>query len=961
MAKKNKKNRKLRKKQQSKLLNMSDDQLIEKSCQALAKNNARDAISIIKQVLKNKPSHQKAIDLIFQAYMMREQQLVKKGMHVEAKAILDQAFEYLPDFSVISEENLCTYVAKTSLPMAADAYLSYLQKERTSKRAEKILADRVFVSGQWRLIEIFDENNLFRKDCETIKAAQLLMIDGKWEDAVQALKPLSRISPYSEFKMFCRGMAAFFVEDDREMVRSFDRISKDFTLYPMIQELKVIASPVESFKRKGHAISKTEYLWDGPVHLDRQIGQLITALEKKQSNTVKSMTQSISKALYPKQPEWASLYILLLLYSKCMIEQESPYLIESVAKDILEKKQYLLFKSKLNYQFAKWPFLSAAQYIDCLKTEFSNVESQKIAQAMILFQTAKRWFENHMSLSSKGLKFLTNQLKIDFETNEELLIALVCKGLKLDPINKKGYELLTQLPRKNRESKNVVEDQLLIMSDKFQNDPLPCLELATLYYEKHAFRKAETILEEAMKRAPHDNRVIERHVISLLISADKNYNRAKMHLVDRDIQKARQIECKTMLPFLAERSILYDVYQSPDQLLECIEKNTKSLNISERFKALSLLCLESERVITNDSRILKKILADLKKQIVTLSGIEILAILSPFPKTIAPLFPNCFIAELFNSNIKEIFKCLDDKEILSLFDIILSPYNANLIIKEIKRRLKTADPTNELLLSFYQVTLLHLENKKRDPDMFYYITEQAKGPVLDELRALSRRLSHHAAGPLKRALEAFEFSLIVVPFPHFFDDDRSSSYNDNNHDYDFDDGDDEYPINNKNLHDDNFYDDDDDDDDDDFFDDYNFFYDDDDDDDYFDGGEAFESMINQKLKQMLLESFGELGDDDDPRYELLQLEQKLNLADSMSKPDQKLISQVVKQFEHVLDLFQVRNEPIIVINMAREFFSATPHFSNILKQMADFIDKNNVRNISREAEMILFHSKKRKR
>ena len=937
MAKKKNKNRKLRKKQQSKLLKMSSEQLIEKARQTLDRKNARETITIIKQVLKNEPSNQTAKDLIFNAYMLREEQLTKKGMNIEASAILEQAFNYLPDFSVISEENLCKYLAKTSLSLATDAYYSFMQKNRSSKNAEKILADRIFLSEQWHYMNIFDKDHLFRKDIETVKAAKLEMGDGNWENAVKALKPLPRKSPFSEYKMFCKGMAAFYAEDDKKMLQSFDRISQEFNFYPMINDLKTIVSPLESFKKKGHAISKTEYLWEGPVHLDRQIDQLVTALDKDQSNMVKSMTQSISKSLYPKQTEWAAMYILLLLYSKRIIEQKSIYFIEKISENILDEKYFLLLKTKLNYQLSNKPFLSAAQYFDCLKTEFSDAQSQKMAKAMILFQTANRWFEKRPSLSSKGLKYLSKELNIHFNTNEELLIVLVCKALEFDSANRKGYELLAKLPRKSRESKKIIEEQLLFMKDQFNNDPFPCLELATLYYEKHAFRKAETVLKEAMERAPHDNRVIERHVISLLISAEKNYNRNKIHLVERDIQKAREIESKIILPFLTERSIIYDVYQKPDQLLECIEKHTQSLSAVEKFKSLSILCLEADRVITNDKSILKRILADLQKEILTLSGIDILSILSPFPETITPLFPNCSIMELFNSKIDEIFKCLDNKEIISFFDIILSPYNAKKIQKEIKRRLKIADSSSKPLLSFYQVTLLHFENKKHDPDMFYRITEQAQGPLLDELRALSRRLSKHAAQPLKHALESFEFSFIDAPFP-FFENKGDASHNNESYDYDFDDGQDELPIDHKNLHDTNFYDDDDEYDEYDEYDEFEDFYDDDD--DFY--GNAYNEL------------------DYDPSEIFVQLNISLDQANRMSTPNQKIITKVVNDFEKFVDAFKVRGAPTYIFDMLTEVIINQPEIRDLIQRTSDFVKKNKVNNISREAKLIFDKVKKRR-
>ncbi|ETR72011.1 MAG: hypothetical protein OMM_02052 [Candidatus Magnetoglobus multicellularis str. Araruama] len=488
MSKKLKKDRKLRKNKQSKLLNMSDDQRIEMARQKLSANNARDAISVLK-LIKDAQDNNTVKSLLFQAYMLRETQLSQKGMHVEAEMVLEQAFEYLPDFSDISEDQLCKYLAKTTLPMAVDAYYSYLQKQKPSKNAQYILVDRVCQTGQWKLLDIFDKNDPMCKDRPIMKTVRKLMIEGKWEEAYQATKPLSRMSPYAEYKLFCRGMVSFYAEDDTAMLQAFDRISDSFSFSPTIHELKVIASPMESLKKKGYAISKTDYLWEGPVHLDRQLGQLIVAVDNYRNKEVRSLIYSVAKALYPQKPDWAALHILIILLARQLVQREGGGHIIDMARSILNPQQFKLFQTKYKFRFSKYPFLDAARYLDCLPLEISEPEMQNLAKAMILFYTAKSWFEEMDQLSSRGLKYLSKELNLSYTNNEELLIELVRKGLSFDPVNQSGYELLTQLPRTSRSSKNKIEEALLIMRDKMQNDPVPCLELASLYYEKMPFEK----------------------------------------------------------------------------------------------------------------------------------------------------------------------------------------------------------------------------------------------------------------------------------------------------------------------------------------------------------------------------------------------------------------------------------------------------------------------------------------
>jgi len=918
MAKKSKKSRKLRKNKQSKLMNMSDSQRIEMARQKLTNNNARDAISLLKTF--------KAVDnndikeLLFQAYMLRESQLKSKGMHIEAQAILEQAFEYLPDFSMISEDCLCLYLKKTSMKAAVDAYYSYNQKQKQSKLAQYILVDRIVTTGQWQLLDIFDKNDLIVRDLNLIQGARQLMVDAKWEEAYQAMKSLPRVSPYAEYKLFCRGMVAFYAGDDSGMLQAFNRISENFLLNPLIQELKIIASPMESLKKKGYSISKTDYLWDGPVFLDRQIGQMISAADKYNQKELQALVLSVAKSLYPDKPDWAAFHILMLILGRQIVHQESTEFVFDVASCVLKKDLFQLFSTKFKYQYGKNPFLNAARYFDCLSTEYKRPESQAIAKSLILFHTARRWFKNKDHLFSKGLKYLSKELDLTYTNNEELLIAIVCKGLSYDPLNKKGYEFLTELPRTGRMSKNLVEQYLLIMHDKMENDPLPCLELADLYYEKNAFRKAETVLNEAMKRAPHDNRVIERHVISLLVSADKNFSRDKMHLAEPDIQKARQIECKSLLPYVVERAILYDLYNKPDQLKEVTERHIKSLTIAETIRCMSLLYLEQDRLVRPDQRLFKEMLESIHEKILTLTGAEILLILRPIPKKMQTVFKVPTIVSLYDKLVLKIFKCLDDTEIIAFFDILLSPSKSSIINKEIKRRFHAATPDRKLLLSFYQVALWHLDNKKDNPSMFRAIIDQAKGPVLEELRALSKRLAQHAAGNLKRSLESFDFSLMDIPFPNFMGNKNSE----NEFDFDYDDGKDDEEITKKNLHDPDL-DEDYDDDNDDF-----------DIDDFFDEDEMDMFGFDSSLEDMLLEA---IEDRIDPVHDVKYLKKQLDKIENTGMPKKSLIAKAVEIFEDILDVMDFFEMPKELLPKAHSALVSYPGMKDNMKRLANIVKK----------------------
>jgi hypothetical protein len=73
---------------------------------------------------------------------------------------------------------------------------------------------------------------------------------------------------------------------------------------------------------------------------------------------------------------------------------------------------------------------------------------------------------------------------------------------------------------------------------------------------------------------------------------------------------------------------------------------------------------------------------------------------------------------------------------------------------------------DRLLLEFYLVTIEHIKGEQDEPALFEEIIDEAAGPMLEELRAASRRLSKYASGVLKKALELFDFEILddMLPF-----------------------------------------------------------------------------------------------------------------------------------------------------------------------------------------------------
>ncbi|QTA86017.1 hypothetical protein [Desulfonema magnum] len=813
---KKKKKKKDKKKGQQQLQNLTTDQLILRGKQSLDAKKPRDAISFFKLAIKKQGVSDDINTFLFRAYLLRESQLRKKNLTVEADMVKKQAQEYMPWVDQLSEADMFAYISTCSNKEAIDIYAGYLSANKRSARAEQFLANRLFKSERWELSDKLDESLPLRRDIAPVRKAIPLMDAAKWEEALDVLASISRTSPFAPVRMFCRAMVSFYNEDDADMSRALSMIPDDFPLSTVVENLK---NTVGNGNKTSKAEPRLQCLWDGPVNIETDIKDLLYDLEHRRFRQAESSLSDLAEAVYPQEPTAVLSFMLESIWNMVLQYKIEEYDFHKMVSDLLPPSQAELLLTKTRFLDFKTPFTTAGQYLSLLENEFPDARRRKIAHAFILLYIVEaiRKSKFNTAKDKRGVQKYKKLLGIKSKTKdaETMLMDMTTEGIRLDPKNRKGYELLVTLSRASRPAKNAVEASLTDMLSHFADDPWPCLELASVFYEKNAFRKAENILKEAMIRAPHDSRVIDRHAIALLISAEKNIQRKKFHLVERDIGKAEELMSKKVAPFIIEKRIIFQIasnqplepgplsekkgkqvpkekgaqlslFKDRKALNRIVENELARLSLFEQLRILAVLIGDIKRRTLDEKKsVLKeieKIFDKASKKIKELPSSEIIRLLTPLNKEYSSLFPSLEIAPIFLKKHKDILKNVEDSEIFSLYDLIFEKTWFGLIQKDIKQRIRKAKKKDRLLLDFYLVTIQHIKGEKLDPDLFFDIIDEAPpGPMRDELRTASRRLSKHASGVLKKALEMFEFDILDElpffdnpfhdPFDDFFDDD----------------------------------------------------------------------------------------------------------------------------------------------------------------------------------------------
>ncbi|MCD6186130.1 MAG: hypothetical protein J7K84_10170, partial [Deltaproteobacteria bacterium] len=670
VKKKKKKNqRNKNKKVQLQFTKLNSNQLISQGNQFFINKNSREALNCFKLALKKGGSADQINIYIFRAYLLRESQLRKKGMIREAEAIKKQTNEYFPKVDKLSDTDITLYVSASSNKEAVNAYNKYIAVHKISPETEKIFANRIFTGQYPDFINDLNEASPLKRDVDTAYKGILLMNDGLWEDALSVLRPIPRSSPFANIRLFCRAMVSFYNDNDADMLKAFSLISDDFPLISIVKSLCSIASTNMACDSKKKSVPLPQCLWETPVNNEKIIEDFIKKSDLNSLDRTARLIRTISDKLYPESPQVVRILLIQFIWKKNKDTRfgYNPFdddRFNVLVKQLLTPEETNQLNCKINLLYSERPWAGAFEYIKILKNEFFDEQDRKIAHSMVLILTVNKIYNENIYITSNvnSIKQYAASLGIEasnIRNDEMILIDMAAKAVQLDPCNIKGYEILVQLKRTSRSAKTKVEKALNLVIEALPDDSAPCLELATLLYEKNAFRKAENILKEAIKRAPYDNKVLERHALSFLISAEINFNRGKFHLVIDDIQKAMAVNCSKITPFIAEKKIFFEIIDQPKKADSIISSGIKDLELYERLRILSILLLDStyrdndfsrkelNQAVHKPLKSVTKIFNKELKQINKLSSLDIISLMVPLERAYLALLPSIKISDIF--------------------------------------------------------------------------------------------------------------------------------------------------------------------------------------------------------------------------------------------------------------------------------------------------------------------------
>ncbi|MFH0996107.1 MAG: hypothetical protein V1844_11530 [Pseudomonadota bacterium] len=702
---------------------------------------------------------------------MREDQLRSKGLIPEADAVKRLAFGLMPAPDQLNEADVLGYVSRASVEESLKLYINFSKNHSPSVRMDQHLAYRLMMTDDWEPLGILETSHPLRRDSSPAKEAVSLMNQGNWEGALQVLKVIPRVSPYAPIRLFCRAMVLFYQENDSEMIQILSLIPDDFPLSQCIESLKQSKGGKDSFSNSSPPHSQN-CLWEGPANPENMVSDILICLKKRQMKQAAFHISGFAKTLFPQSPVFATQQILeAVMFSSQYMEYYIDDL-QRMIRSVLPMHHASLVIAKADMDDSPNPRQATEKYLSLLENEIPDLYYRNMVSGMALIYVAQELQSEELgqhSINNMSGQF-SKRMGISQNGNDtdKIVFDLVIRSIGLDPLNRKAYELLIDLPRDSRPAKDAIESALLKMSAVFPDDPFPCLELAALYYEKNAFRKAERVLGEAAERAPHDNRVMDRRALSLVISACKNLHRGKHHLVLPDLERAKKFNSKKITPLIAEKTALLDLVTNPEQAEKIILENFPALNSLDRIRAMGLLVQDAhdygKPITTKHIKMLEnRLIQEVKK--LSLTPTDIITLLSPFPKEYKPVLPQKKIANILLIIRSDLFGVIPDEDLIPTFDLLFHKDILEFMVDELQKRRRKKNQTQALPMLFFLITLRYMTGNSYCSERYKDVIAMADDPIKKELESLSKKLSRHASGFLRSSLEHFNFSALEDPFP----------------------------------------------------------------------------------------------------------------------------------------------------------------------------------------------------
>ena len=768
------------------------ERLLAQARQSLDDGNPRKALELLRGVPRQRGDSGELPLWLFCACVERARELVRKGLAREAAAMRDRARQQQAAIAVqdLSEPDLVRYLRCLDGGEAASAYAEYLGTRPPLDTAARVVADRVVIDRCWEPLQCLPADQPLRRDAAPVERSVEAMDRGDWERAAGLLDPIPRRSPYAPWRTFCKAMASFTAGDDRGLERAVRLLPEGFTLSGTVAELKRCAGGGEL---TGPAAVQQALGTDDAL-VAATAGRLRQALQRGDEHQIERHLVRFADVVYPENPVAARIDLLLIAARACFESSVPVSVFFDVAEQTVPEEYFISITTQatLLLQHAApgeiWDPSAAVMYLDNLSVPFPCPDDQALARGWVLESLARSGAEagiGRYGLDADESRHVASLLGTPPQDPDLVLVDLMLASLAADPQSTTGYHFLLDLLRRNPTAdEGRLSAILQELAARYPDAPEPWLELATRHYARNAYRRAEAALDEALRRAPYDDRILDLQAIGFLKSADQSRKRGRFPLAAQDLARAADLRRPRLEPVLRVKRLLLELVRADADTEAGTEAGAGAEAVAAplleplapaarlRTLALAIHDLGENRNVKNvDPRIasaLRRVLARTAGAIARLDPDEALELVADLPADCHILYGSLRVAPVLAQWWRAVLARLDGDRLTACFDTLLGCEGRKTVRDELERRLRggrTAD--HDPLLQFYLAVIRYEEREDYDATRLLEVVERADAPGRRRLREAAKRLAPLVDQPLRQALQQFDFESLERLVPSF--------------------------------------------------------------------------------------------------------------------------------------------------------------------------------------------------
>ena len=747
---------------------------------SLDDGDPRKALELLRRVSRQDGAPAVPPLWLFCATVERARQLHRKGSANEAAALRSRAAQHRAaiDVETLAEEDLVRYLRCLEAGDAVAVYAERLVVGPPLPAAERAVADRLVIDRGWDGIEHLGSDHPLRRDAEPVRRSLDAMDSGDWDGAARLLAGVARRSPFAPWRLFCKAMGCFAAGDEHGLRRTVDLLPDDFALRGTVAELR--RSATGSGPAGPDPVRRA--LGTGTAPVAASAASLVRAIHADDQREIERHLISLADAVYPEDPVRARIDLLMIA---CGATIEGPLAVDSFGRTVAsvvprDRSFSVMAQAAVLMQELEagemWDPSVAEDYLDALPVVFARRSDRDLARSCVLESLARAGVSAGIDpylLDPESVESLTVLLGARPEDPATMLVDLLMASLAADPESPTAYRLLLDLLRRpSLGSTGRVRGVLEELAKSHPDDPDPWLEIVTLDYARNAYRRAETALAEARRRAPYDERILDLQAAGFLKSADQSCRRGRFELAERDLERAANLRRRKLDPILRVKRLVLDVVRAGRNVAAAAAPHLRALPPGERLRTLAVAIhdlAENSNVSNVDPAMasaLRQVLVRGARAIKKLEPDEALALIADLPSDYRMLYGNLRIAPVLSDWWGAVMARLDSDRLLACFDTLLACGGQKAVRAELYRRMPGNRTTRrDSLLQFYLAVVRYLEGEDRGSLLFAEVLERAEPGEHQRMRAAASRLAQVVDGPLHLALQRFDFAILDIEVP----------------------------------------------------------------------------------------------------------------------------------------------------------------------------------------------------